>query len=57
MKTKPDFAAWKHESLVKFASEAYDRMGQQEEALAQLRLDLRDAMQLVREMRNARKTD
>lgn len=57
MNNKPDFASWKPETLARFASEAHDHMKQQDEALAQLRLDLRDAMQLVREMRDARKTD
>ena len=42
-------AAWPHETLVKFAQEAYVRLKEQEEAIQQLRNDLRDAMKMVRE--------
>ena len=48
MKDTPNFAAWSLENLVKFSSEAYQRMIQQEQAIEQLRLDLRDAMKLLR---------
>ena len=44
----PNFAAWTNENLAKFASEAYLRMQAQQEAIEQLRGDLKDAMQLVR---------
>jgi len=44
----PNFAAWNHETLAKFASEAYQRMQEQQEAIEQLRGDLKDAMRLVR---------
>ena len=44
----PNFAAWTHETLAKFALEAYLRMQAQQEAIEQLRGDLKDAMQLVR---------
>lgn len=49
MKDAPNFAAWSLENLVNFATESYQRMIVQDEALEQLRLDLRDAMKLVRE--------
>jgi hypothetical protein len=45
----PNFAAWSHENLAKFAEEAYARIKQQQEALEQSRLDLKDAMKLVRD--------
>ena len=44
----PNFAAWDRLLLDKFATEAYLRLQQQEEALEQLRLDLKDAMKLLR---------
>jgi hypothetical protein len=44
----PNFAAWERETLDKFATEAYLRLQAQEEALEQLRGDLKDAMKLVR---------
>ena len=44
----PNFAAWNHETLAKFALEAYLRMQSQQDAIEQLRGDLKDAMQLVR---------
>lgn len=45
----PNFAAWSLENLVRFAQDAYVRMQEQEEGLAQLRLDLKDAMKMLRE--------
>jgi hypothetical protein len=44
----PNFAAWSNENLAKFALEAYLRLQAQQEAIEQLRGDLKDAMQLVR---------
>jgi hypothetical protein len=44
----PNFAAWERQTLDKFALDAYLRLQQQQEALEQLRGDLRDAMQLLR---------
>lgn len=44
----PNFAAWNHETLAKFASDSYLRMQAQQEAIEQLRGDLKDAMQLIR---------
>lgn len=44
----PNFAAWSLENLTKFAADAYVRMQEQEQALEQARLDLRDAMKMVR---------
>lgn len=51
-KDKPNFAAWSLTNLASFASDAYDRMQEQELALEQLRLDLKDAMKLVRQQYN-----
>lgn len=44
----PNFAAWQTENLISFASDAYVRMREQEEAIEQLRLDLKAAMQELR---------
>jgi hypothetical protein len=51
-KDKPNFAAWSHTNLANFASDAYDRLQEQEFALEQIRLDLKDAMKLVRQQFN-----
>jgi len=48
MQDLPNFAAWSNENLAKFALEAYQRMQAQQDAIEQLRGDLKDAMQLVR---------
>ena len=48
MQDTPNFAAWSNENLAKFALEAYLRLQAQQDALEQLRGDLKDAMQLVR---------
>lgn len=48
MQETPNFAAWSNENLAKFALEAYLRLQVQQDALEQLRGDLKDAMQLVR---------
>ena len=48
MQDLPNFSAWSNENLAKFALEAYQRMQAQQDALEQLRGDLKDAMQLVR---------
>ena len=44
----PNFAAWERTTLDRFALDAYLRLQGQQEALEQLRGDLRDAMQLLR---------
>jgi hypothetical protein len=44
----PNFSAWERTTLDKFALDAYLRLQGQQEALEQLRQDLRDAMQLLR---------
>ncbi len=44
----PIFATWERETLDKFAMDAYLRLQEQQEALEQLRQDLRDAMALLR---------
>ena len=48
MQDLPNFAAWSNENLAKFALEAYLRLQAQQDAIEQLRGDLKDAMQLVR---------
>lgn len=45
-----NFAAWSHENLARFAEESYARIKQQQEALELARLDLRDAMKLIRDL-------
>ena len=44
----PNFAAWERLLLDKFATEAYQRLQAQEDALEQLRGDLKDAMKMLR---------
>jgi len=44
----PNFAAWNHETLAKFALDSYIRMQEQQEAIEQLRGDLKDAMIEIR---------
>lgn len=44
----PNFSVWKQETLAKFALDSYQRMQAQQEAIEQLRGDLKDAMQLIR---------
>lgn len=51
MNDLPNFAAWTNENLAKFATEAYLRLQAQQDALEQLRGDLRDAMKEVRRLR------
>ena len=48
MSDLPNFAAWERTTLDKFALDAYLRLQAQQEALEQLRGDLRDAMNLIR---------
>ena len=49
----PDFPSWKRETLDQFAIDAYVRLAEQEQAIEQLRGDLREAMRLLRESRDA----
>jgi hypothetical protein len=44
----PNFAAWSNANLAQFAKDAYVRMQQQEEAIAQCQCDLKDAMKVIR---------
>lgn len=46
----PNFAAWSNENLANFAKDSYLQMKKQDEALQQLRLDLKDAMKAVRQL-------
>jgi hypothetical protein len=48
MSDLPNFAAWERTTLDRFALDAYLRLQAQQEALEQLRGDLRDAMNLIR---------
>ena len=48
MSDLPNFAAWERLTLDRFALDAYLRLQAQQEALEQLRGDLRDAMNLLR---------
>ena len=41
----PNFAAWSHENLARFAEDAYWRMKEQSDAMQQSRRDLKDAME------------
>ena len=53
MNDQPNFAAWTNENLAKFAADAYKRLQDQQEALEQLRGDLRDAMKEIRRIRQS----
>jgi len=44
----PNFAAWSHENLARFAEDAYWRMKEQSDAMQQSRRDLKDAMEIIR---------
>jgi hypothetical protein len=46
----PNFAAWSHGNLAKFAEESYIHMQAQHEAIKQLLGDLKDAMVQVRQL-------
>jgi hypothetical protein len=46
----PNFAAWSHENLAKFAEEAYARMREQQEALEQATANFKDAMCELRKL-------
>ncbi len=48
MNDLPNFSAWERQTLDRFALDAYIRLQQQQEALEQLRGDLKDAMSLLR---------
>ena len=59
LKPKPaaEFETWNHATLARFASAATLEIVSLRAAVDQLRTDLRDAMTMMREMRNARKED
>lgn len=46
----PEFAAWSHENLAKFAEESYVRLKQQQEALEQATANFKDAMAELRKL-------
>jgi hypothetical protein len=46
----PNFAAWSNENLAKFASESYERMQAQQEAIMQMQGDFKDAMAQLRQL-------
>jgi cell division protein ZapA (FtsZ GTPase activity inhibitor) len=48
----PNFAAWSHENLAKFAEEAYVKMKEQQEALEQATANFKDAMAELRKLAN-----
>jgi uncharacterized protein (DUF2236 family) len=48
MNSHPDFSTWQHETLVTFASDCYTQLLAEQEANKQIRLDFKEAMQLVR---------
>ena len=50
IKDLPNFAAWDNKNLADFCTDAYVRMQEQQEAIEQLRLDVRDAMNQVRKL-------
>ena len=48
MTDQPNFAAWEQTTLAKCTSDLYSQNQQLNEALEQVRLDLKDAMRLLR---------
>jgi hypothetical protein len=46
----PEFAAWSHENLARFAEESYVRLKQQQEALEQATANFKDAMAELRKL-------
>ena len=46
----PNFAAWSHENLAKFAEEAYTRLREQQDALEQATANFKDAMCELRKL-------
>ena len=46
----PNFAAWSHENLAKFAEEAYTRMREQQDALEQANANFKNAMCELRKL-------
>lgn len=46
----PDFGAWSHENLAKFAKEAYLKMQEQHDQIQQLQNDLKDSLNAYREL-------
>ena len=50
MKNLPNFAAWSNKNLADFATEAYIRMQEQQEAIEELRNDLKFAMSELRKV-------
>ena len=53
----PNFAAWSHENLAKFAEEAYVRMREQQDALEQATANFKDAMCELRKLSRASLVD
>ena len=53
MSDLPNFAAWSHESLAKFAVDSYRLMQQQQETIEQLQGDFKDAMVELRKLTSA----
>lgn len=48
MNGQSDFLTWQHDTLAKFAHDCYTQLLAEQEANKQLRLDFKEAMQLVR---------
>ena len=46
----PNFAAWSHENLARFAEESYTRMREQQDALEQATANFKDAMCELRKL-------
>lgn len=46
----PNFAAWSHENLAKFAEESYTRMREQQDALEQATVNFKNAMVELRKL-------
>ena len=46
----PAFETWDHQTLIKFAAEAYQKMQEQHDLIQQLQNDVKDAIKAYREL-------
>ena len=46
----PNFPTWSQLTLAQFATDAYAKLQTQEDIIASLRLDLKDAMNVIRKL-------
>ena len=47
----PNFAAWTNENLARFAKDSYVRMQEQQKHIEELQLNLKDAVEIMKEVK------